>query len=118
MGQKTNNSMFSWAAAVVLAAGFVMAALGKFMGGATEWFEGWGYPFWFMILIGVLEVAGAAGLLIPKLTRLAVYGLTVIMLGALYTLIRTGDTGEIMRPLVFLILMWMLWWMRRPARHD
>lgn len=48
-------------------------------------FAHWAYPAWFATLIGVLELTGAVGLLIPRTTRYAVLGLTVIMSGAAYT---------------------------------
>ncbi len=69
---------------MLLAAAYGMAGLGKLTGAATEMFAGWGYPAWFATLIGILELAGALGLLIPKTTRYAILGLTGIMLGRLY----------------------------------
>ena len=48
-------------------------------------FARWGYPDWFMYLIGGLEVAGVIGLFIPKLRSLAIFGIIGIMLGAMYT---------------------------------
>lgn len=50
-----------------------------------EAFARWGYPLWFMYLTGVLEVAGAVGLLIPRLSALASVCLAALMLGAVAT---------------------------------
>ena len=58
--------VISWILVVLLAAAFGLAALGKLSGAATDMFAGWGYPAWFAMLIGVLEIAGALGLLVPK----------------------------------------------------
>ncbi len=105
--------IFSWVLAVLLAVGFLLAAAGKLTGAAVPMFEGWGYPTWFAMLIGILELAGAVGLLVPKTTRYAVYGLTVIMLGAMYTHLVNDEGGQVVRPIIFLVLLWLVWWLRR-----
>lgn len=51
----------------------------------VEAFARWGYPFWFMYLTGVLEVAGAIGLLLPRLSALAGACLAGLMVGAVLT---------------------------------
>lgn len=56
-------------------------------------FERWGYPLWFMYLVGVIEVAGAA-LLLPARTRtLASAGLAAFMIGAVGTHVIHGEWG-------------------------
>ena len=60
-------SISSWVLAVLLAIGFILAAIGKLTGAQTEMFLGWGYAAWFATLIGVLELAGAIGL--PGIAR-------------------------------------------------
>jgi len=103
----------SWVLVGLLAAGFFVAALGKFTGSATPMFESWGYAPWFATLIGVLELAGAIGLLIPRLTRCAIVGLLVIMLGAAYTHVANADGAQVLSPFIFLGLLWTVWWLRR-----
>jgi len=66
------RSVIGWILVVLLAAAYALAALGKLTGAATEMFASWGYPAWFATLIGVLELAGALGLLMPKTTRWAI----------------------------------------------
>ncbi|HSG66155.1 MAG TPA: DoxX family protein [Gammaproteobacteria bacterium] len=51
----------------------------------VEAFARWGYTPSFMYLIGILEVAGAAGLVIPWLSALASICLAALMLGAIGT---------------------------------
>ena len=51
----------------------------------VEAFMRWGYPSWFMYTTGVLEVAGAIGLVIPRLSALAGACLAGLMLGAIAT---------------------------------
>ncbi len=43
-----------------------------------------GLPSWFGYFIGAAEVAGAVGLFIPQLSRLAALGLAIIGAGAVY----------------------------------
>ncbi|MGG1948037.1 DoxX family protein [Trinickia sp. NRRL B-1857] len=65
-------------------------------------FARWGYPAWFHLLCGVLELLSAA-LLVGQQTR--VLGLTLagaIMIGALFTLLRNREPfGHLAPALVF-----------------
>ena len=106
-------NMSSWAIVVLLAIGFLLAGVGKLTGAQTEMFQGWGYAPWFATLIGGLELAGVIGLLIPKTTRLAIYGLTGLMIGACYTHLANGEAAQLIRPLLFMALLWVTWWLRR-----
>lgn len=101
-----------WVLAALLAAAYLLAGTGKLTGAAAPMFEGWGYAAWFATLIGVLEVCGAIGLLVPWTTRYAVLGLTVIMLGAIYTHLANGETLQVLRPIIFLVVLWLIWWLR------
>lgn len=102
----------SWVFAGLLAILFLLAGAGKLGGGATEMFAKWGYPAWFAIFIGVAEVAGAIGLLVPKLTRLAILGLTFVMIGAAYTHLAAGEGFAVLRPVIFTIFLWLIWFLR------
>ncbi len=113
MSAAKTRSVIGWILVALLAAGYGLAALGKLTGAQTEMFSGWGYPAWFAMLIGVLELAGALGLLIPKTTRYAILGLTGIMLGAGYTHLANGEGVQVLRPVIFLAVLWLVWWLRR-----
>lgn len=63
------------------------------MGPAVEGFRRLGFSDHFRVLIGVLEVSGALGLLIPRLTTWAASGLAGLMLGAVCTHLATGTPG-------------------------
>ena len=112
------KTISSWVLVALLAAGYLMSALGKLTGAATQMFEGWGYAPWFATLIGVLELLGAIGLLIPRLRRAAILGLTGVMIGAFYTHIANGEGAEVWRPLLFLALLWIAWWLQRGHRPE
>src|SRR5262245_27815291 len=78
-----------WALAIFLALAFIRAGVSKLAGGeAVRWagrFAQWGYPSKAHYVIGVLELLGAVGLLIPKCRRAAAALLITIMVGALGT---------------------------------
>ena len=110
--------IFSWIFAALLAFMFLIAGAGKLVGGGNEMFAEWGYPAWFAIFIGVAEVAGAIGILVPKLMRPAIIGLTLIMLGGAYTHISAGEGLQVLRPLIFLVFLWLTWFMRGYGTAD
>jgi putative oxidoreductase len=76
-----------WAAQIVLAAFFAFAALPKLAGAhtAVTMFGQIGAGQWLRYLVGTAELAGAAGLLIPRLAGLAAAGLAADMAGASIT---------------------------------
>lgn len=108
----TAKSVTAWVLVLLLALAYGMAGLGKLSGAAVEQFAGWGYAPWFATLIGALELAGAIGLLIPKTTKAAIAGLTVIMLGAAYTHLANGEGADVIRPGIFMALLWAVCWLR------
>jgi len=112
------RTIVGWVLAILLALGFLAAATGKLTGAATRMFAHWGYPAWFATLIGVLELAGGIGLLIPRTTRYAVLGLTVIMVGATYTHLANNEGLQVLRPIIFLAILWTVWWLRGNPRNS
>ena len=71
----------------------------------VENFRRFGYPQWFRIVTGSLEVLGGIGLLIgiwlPWLAALASAGLTLVMLGAFLTEVRSREAlQKIVLPVV------------------
>ena len=108
----TARKIIGWILVVLPALGFLLAGLAKLMGAQSEMFVGWGYPAWFAYVIGVLEVGGAIGLLVPKTTRTAAAGLSVIMAGAVATHVMNAEAAQLVRPLAFAALMWAGWWLR------
>jgi putative oxidoreductase len=118
MNVSKSRTIIGWVLAILLALGFFAAAAGKLRGVAAPRFEHWGYPAWFATFIGVLELAGGIGLLIPQTTRYAVLGLTAIMFGAAYTHLANNEGLQVMRPIIFLAILWTLWWLRRNPRNS
>lgn len=77
-----------WVVQVLLAVFFLVAAAGPKLAGqqdAVHIFTQIGAGQWFRYLVGALELAGAIGLLIPRLSGLAALGLVGVMVGATLT---------------------------------
>ncbi|HSL53802.1 MAG TPA: DoxX family protein [Pyrinomonadaceae bacterium] len=69
--------------------------------------DAWIPPMWFLKFIGVCEVLGALGLVLPGLFRrqqhltvLAAIGLTIIMIGAVVVTVMTMGVAPAVTPLV------------------
>lgn len=90
-----------------LAALFLVAGGGKLLGldSAQQMFEDFGYSQDFRVVIGVLETAGALGLLIPRLAFWAALGLGGIMVGAIVTHIVHDPLYMALPPFVVLLLL-------------
>lgn len=81
---------------VLIAAFFLLAAAGpKLLGEqyAVQTFTEIGAGQWFRYLIGALELAGAVGLLVPRLAGPAAVGLASLMVGAVLTQVFVLDAA-------------------------
>jgi uncharacterized membrane protein YphA (DoxX/SURF4 family) len=106
-----------WVVQVLLAAQFVMAALPKLTGNPAlvDMFAEIGAGQWLRYLVGTLELAGAIGLLVPRLCRLAALGLVALMVGATITnLFVLGASPAL--PLAYLAVAGAVVWFRRPSK--
>jgi uncharacterized membrane protein YphA (DoxX/SURF4 family) len=76
-----------WVLQVVLALQFAMAGLTKLFGdpAMVQMFADIGIGQWFRYVVGTLEVAGAVGVLVPRVSGLAALGLVCLMVGATLT---------------------------------
>ncbi len=95
-----------WVLTIAMVLMFGNAGIRKFFehSGWTRMFHNLGFPVWFRILIGVLETAAAALLLVP---RTAAYGAAVaipIMIGAIVTMAMHGWTRSLPQPSITLVL--------------
>ena len=110
-----------WSLSALLALMFLMSGSGKLLNGASsggvrfdEQFELWGYPSWFRFPVGLAEVAGAVGLLVPRVRSYAAAGLTLVMAGAVVTHLRIGEAAYAPIPLVLGALAAAVAWLSRP----
>lgn len=116
-----------WAAAWLLGAYFAQmyVTMGwvKFdpAGFWTEAFARWGYPPWFRILIGCLEVLGGICLVVPWVASYGAGTLILVMLGALATRASDGRWVDVAWLASYLIgLAWIAreWWSLRLRRRP
>lgn len=102
-----------WVLQVLLALGFAFSAFGKFAGDPmmVELYHNIGWGDWFRHFTGVVEVAVAVGLLIPRLSGLAALGLVGVMIGAVVTHLTIGGTP--VPAILFGVLAGIVAWGRR-----
>jgi uncharacterized membrane protein YphA (DoxX/SURF4 family) len=88
-GRSTALHVILWIVQALLAALFLFAGVMKFLMPADEMTKNSPVPLWFIYFIGVAEILGGLGLVLPGLFRiktwltpLAAAGLLVIMIGA------------------------------------
>lgn len=95
---------------VLLSLGFLAAAVTKFLphSGWHERFAEWGYPDWFVPLVGGLEVLGVVGLWVPRASRQAMLILGGILLEATYTSLSHPPLAQVARPVAFVTLLALL----------
>jgi putative oxidoreductase len=104
-----------WVVTSLLACLFVLAGVMKFVNPEmAEHFVQWGYPDWFRILIGVVEVGGALVLLLPRTACYAAGALAVVMAGAVFTHLLHGEASQTAVPFVLLGLLVLVGYARRP----
>lgn len=89
-----------WAAQVVLAAVFLMVSYPKLTLDpvAVAGFTAMGFSPTGAVIIGCLEVAGAIGLLVPRLSGLAALGVVALMIGAIIATILTMGAAPALMP--------------------
>jgi uncharacterized membrane protein len=103
-----------WILQGLLAAFFVIAsAAPKLIGheSAAEGFDLIGWGDWFMYFVGVVELAGGVGLVIPRLSGLAAVGLGLLMIGAAVFNAAVLDF-PVVTPLILLVLVAFIAWGR------
>lgn len=107
-------SIALWVLQVLLALQFLVAGFLK-VGGSpamVEMFAAIGIGQWFRYLVGALEISGALGLLVPRLSGLAALGLVGLMVGAALTNIFVLGASPLL-PLVLLVVGAVVAWSRR-----
>lgn len=100
----------------VLALVFLFAGITKLIGMQmhVEHFAKWGYPDWFRLVVGAVEVIGAVLLLVPRAAFYAASVLAVQMLGAAYTHLVNDEAANVPVPLVLFALLAFVAYARRP----
>lgn len=84
---KILKSMILWIATIGVGGLFLVSGVMKLSGAqeAADMMAHYGYPEWFLYLIGAAEVVGAVLLFIPRVSSLGALTLGGIMFGAIFT---------------------------------
>src|SRR3712207_5624027 len=112
------NDFVIWGLSIALAATFLLAGVPKLFGWETIGFDAVamrGFPRWVQAIVGVVEVAGAAALLVPATATFAAVALACVMVPAALTQYARGD-GLVWIPAVVLALLLLVAW-RRNTRY-
>jgi putative oxidoreductase len=100
------RTVATWILTVLLALAFLGAGGSKLasqpMMIAT--FNGFGYPQWFMYVTGVIEIAGAVLVLVPRVAFIGAALLVCVMVGAIFSHLTHGQAAKVPLPLVLLAL--------------
>lgn len=96
---------------IILGLGFLLFGVTKFISKQmVEGFEHFGLPQWLRVVTGILEILGAAGLIVgiwnPVIAILSSVGLAIIMFFAVLTHARARDpfSSMIMPSVLFILL--------------
>jgi uncharacterized membrane protein YphA (DoxX/SURF4 family) len=104
----------TWFLQALLGVLFVLIGIAKYASPMwAESFGRWGYPTGFHLVVGVVEVGGGLALFVPRLATLAAGGLAVVMIGALGTHVVYAEWHRLGAPLVYLLLLAAVGWIRR-----
>ena len=112
-----------WVCAIFLAVAFVFVGISKLEGPSairwTERFVNWGYPANTKYVVGVLEILGGLGVLIPRWRRAAAAILVALMFGALCTHAVHAEFPRLIPPFVLGGLAFLLYSSRlRPSGEQ
>ncbi len=99
-----------WLLQVLLCFAFLIASLGKLTSAPAvlAMFQAWGYPVWLAGVIGVVELTGAVLLLVPRAAFWGCCLLMVVMVGAAFTHLVSDPPLQVLRPLIFFLLLWII----------
>jgi uncharacterized membrane protein YphA (DoxX/SURF4 family) len=107
-------SITAWVLQILLGLAIVAAGASKLLAeaGAVKMFDDIGVGQWLRLVIGVLEIAGAAGLMIPRLRALAALCLLLLLLGATVVNLAILGTSPLI-PLAYAAIAAVILLMRR-----
>ena len=110
------------AVTVLLTLAFLGSGIMKLTGGEDirQSFEQWGYPVFFMYVIGLCEVAGAVGLWLRRFSYAAKVCLIILMAGAVATHLVFDSLTEAVPPIILILLIALTLMLHRKERntHD
>jgi len=115
MDSKTKNTI-AWIVTALIAFIIGTAGISKLIGveDIVQNFQKWGYSDIFRYAIGGFQIAGAIGLFIPSVRKLAAMGIIGLMIGAIYTHVSNGEPLSLNGAAVGVIaLCGLFFWLRK-----
>jgi uncharacterized membrane protein YphA (DoxX/SURF4 family) len=109
-----------WAGQALLAAVFAGAGLTKLAGdpAMVQMFTDVGAGQWLRILVGVCEVAGAVGVLVPRLAVAAASGLALLMVGATVTNLAVLQASPVPSAALLVLAVLVAWGRRTTTQRS
>jgi putative oxidoreductase len=109
-----------WVFSGLLTAAFLMAGSLKITGSEEMVlnFQRWGFPLFFLYVVGFFEVALAIGLWLPKTAGISALGLVGMMAGGVGTHLIAGEFNAVGPAIVLGILASIVFWIRFPQIRD
>jgi uncharacterized membrane protein YphA (DoxX/SURF4 family) len=120
MNRLIRSKTVLWTLTVLSAIGIFQAGAGKLIHRSiwVENFERWGYPGWFWLAIGALEVFFGMALLVPRAASVAAIVLAVTMVWAVATFLHAGEAPRMVGPLVVLPFLCTVAYVRRSGMRP
>jgi putative oxidoreductase len=111
------DAIVVWILSVLLALVFATTGIAKLIGSEPIGLQAAamrGFPTWIRMVVGVVEIAGATGLLLPPVASVGAAMLALLMIPATITQWTSGEPGVFV-PIVLLVLLLIVAWRRNPA---
>jgi putative oxidoreductase len=111
---------FGWIILVVTSLFFIMSGSQKLTGAEqmVDLFRNLGYPDWFRLAVGVVELAGAILLLIPRTILYAATALGVLMIGAVISELQLGHGFQVLLPGQWLLIFVLIVYFKARANRS
>jgi uncharacterized membrane protein YphA (DoxX/SURF4 family) len=111
--RRTNIAL--WTVTTLLAAMFFLSGSAKLAASESmvQSYAVWGYPLWFLYVVGASEVVGALLLFWRRTASLASLALGGIMVGAVGTHLFAGEYGASVIPVLLTVLLALVGYSRR-----
>jgi uncharacterized membrane protein YphA (DoxX/SURF4 family) len=114
---RSADTVVVWVVSVLLAAVFATTGISKLIGAEPIGLQAAamrGFPQWIRFLVGIVELGGAAMLLVPRVAGIAAAMLALLMIPATITQWISGEPGVAV-PIALFILLLIVAWRRNPA---
>ena len=114
---RSADSIVIWILSALLAAVFATTGIAKLIGTEPLTLQAAamrGFPAWIRMVVGVVEIAGAIGLLVPPVASVAAALLALLMIPATITQWISAEPGVFI-PVLLLVLLLIVAWRRNPA---